>query len=108
VLLMTDRIKNRYVKNTGDMFRFPGRLLSMSKTAPKGHVCVWNANIVTENKDKVWFGDLDLFDDVEDLQWYADDLGLTIYVMKEMDARFLREGEEVDLSRAVASYSPKE
>ena len=97
-----------YQKQWGDMFRYPGRMLSMSKTAPKGHVCVWNANIVTENKDKVWFGDLDLTDDAEDLQWYADDLGLTIYVMKEMDARFLRPGDQIDLLRAVVSYSPKE
>ncbi|SRR6266702_6065235 len=97
-----------FQKKLGDMFRWSGRMLSASKTAPKGHICVWNANIVTENKDKVWFGDLDLTDDAEALQWYADDLGLTIYVMYEMDARFLRPGQDINLSLAVASYSPKE
>jgi len=89
-------------------FNSPGRMISANKTGPKGHICVFNANIVTENLDKIWFGDLDLTADAEDLQWYADDLGLKIYVLHEKDARFLREGEKVDLTRAVAEYSPKD
>ena len=89
------------------MFLWQGRMLSGSKTAPEGHICVWNANIVTEDLQKVWYGDLDLTTDAADLQWYADDLGKTIYVMKERDARFLRPGEVPDLSKAVAVYKPE-
>lgn len=89
-------------------FNWPGRVLSGNKVGPEGHICVWNANIVLENGDKVWFGDLDLTADQEDLQWYADDLGQPIFIMKEMNARFLREHEQVDISRAVATFIPQE
>jgi len=93
---------------TRNIFDYTGRMLSPTKTAPKGHICVWNANIVTDKKEKIWFGDLDLNTDSEDLQRYANELGQTIYVLREMDARFLRPGEEVDLDRAVAVFAPKE
>jgi hypothetical protein len=88
-------------------FNHFGRMISATKRGPEGHVCVFNANIVTKDLEKVWFGDLDLTAEAEDLQWYANHLKTDIFVMREMDARFLREGEKINLSRAVATYAPQ-
>jgi len=42
-----------------------GRMISGSKIAPKGHVCVFNANICTKKGRKFWFGDIDITADAE-------------------------------------------
>jgi hypothetical protein len=84
---------------------FPlGRMISGSKQCPKGHVCVFNANIVTAGKRKVWFGDLDLTMDIVALSKYAISLGETIFILREMDARFQNEANP-KIDQAVASVS---
>ena len=95
------------LKNGRINFNVFGRMISSTKSAPKGHTCVFNANIVTKAGEKVWFGDLDLIAEAADLQWYANHLKTDIFVLREKDARFLREGEKIDLSRAVATYAPQ-
>lgn len=67
-----------------------GRMISGSKTGPKGHICVWNGNICVKSKGKVWFGDLDLSDDATQkaLFEYAHALGEPLYILREHDARF--------------------
>jgi hypothetical protein len=86
-----------------EFFR-PGRQISGSKTCPKGHVCVFNANVVTAGKRKVWFGDLDLTADKDALSKYAIGLGEDIYVLREKDARFASEANP-NLDLAVASIT---
>ena len=66
-----------------------GRMISGSKTAPKGHVCVFNANLCTKSSGKFWFGDIDLTDDIEKLKALAAEKGESIYVLREHDARFI-------------------
>ena len=82
-----------------------GRMISGSKTAPKGHVCVFNANICTKSKGKIWFGDLDLTTDADDLKRFAAEEGEDIYILREMDARFENEARPL-FEKAVAVYSP--
>ena len=65
-----------------------GRMLAASKVTPKGHVCVWNANVITESCGKVWFGDLDLTLDKSTLKMIAIEINEPLYVLREMDARF--------------------
>jgi hypothetical protein len=72
-------------------FKHPGRMISGNKTGPKGHVCVFNANVCIKSKGKIWFGDLDLTSDLPDLQQLAAELGETVYVLREKDARFQNE-----------------
>jgi hypothetical protein len=86
-------------------FFYQGRMISGSKTAPKGHVCVFNANICTKSKGKIWFGDLDLTMDVEHLKKLAAKEGETIFVLRERDARFDNEAKPL-LANAVARYEP--
>lgn len=86
-------------------FFYTGRMISGSKTAPKGHVCVFNANICTKTKGKIWFGDLDLTTDEKRLQAFAKKQGETLYILRERDARFDNEKKPL-LENAVAMYEP--
>lgn len=86
-------------------FTSPGRMISMSKTAPKGHVCVFNANICIKSTGKIWFGDLDLTADADDLKRLAYEKGEHVFVLREHDARFLNEADP-KYDRAVAIISP--
>lgn len=76
-----------------------GRMISSSKTAPKGHLCVWNGNIIIDGR-KVWYGDIDVTKQAKSLAKLAKEIGKDVYVLREMDARFDNEANP-DLSRAV-------
>jgi len=82
----------------------PGRVLSASKTAPSGHVCVWNANVCTR-AGKIWYGDLDLTADRDDLKRLARELGKNIYVLNEHDGKFAHEAATL-IDKAIAVVSP--
>ena len=75
-----------------------GRMISYSKSVyreanPKS-VCYFNANIVTARDGKIWYGDLDLTKDALGLKVVAEQIGQTIYVLKELDCRFEDEGKD--------------
>ncbi len=85
-------------------FTRPGRMIASSKRdVPKGHICVFNANLCVRSRGKIWYGDLDLTTDETDLVKFAAELGETLYVLRESDARFENEAKPV-FERAVASY----
>ena len=74
-----------------------GRMISGSKSgyrrANPNSVCHFNANIVTINDGKVWYGDLDLTKDAEALKLVAKETNTIIYVLREADGRFGEEGK---------------
>jgi len=72
-------------------FKRPGRMISGNKRGPEGHYCVFNANVCIKSKGKIWFGDLDLTSDMPDLERLANEVGESVYVLYEMDARFQNE-----------------
>ena len=82
-----------------------GRMISGSKISPKGHVCVFNANLCTKSKGKFWFGDLDLTKDLEQLKLAAHEQGEDVYVLREHDARFQTEANP-RFEEAVARIEP--
>jgi hypothetical protein len=69
----------------------PGRMISGNKRGPDGHICVFNANVCTRGRGKIWFGDIDLTVDAEDLKALAAEQNDTVYVLREHDARFVTE-----------------
>lgn len=87
-------------------FNRPGRMISGSKQGPKGHVCVFNANLCTRTAGKIWFGDIDLTADADDLKRLATEKDEPIYVLREMDARFMNEGKPL-FQNAVAIVTPE-
>lgn len=72
-----------------------GRMISAYKTSPEGCICVWNANIISPSLGKVWYGDINLTRDGEKLKRIAEKIGETLYVLREMDARFGTENDSV-------------
>lgn len=82
-----------------------GRMISGSKISPKGERCVWNANLCTKSKGKFWFGDLNLVRDLEQLQLAAFEQGESVYVLREIDARFQNEASP-RFENAVAKIEP--
>ena len=76
---------------------YSGRMISDSKSRYRmqnpNSVCYFNANIITVKDGKVWWGDLDLTKDGEKLKKIADEAGVILYVLKELDGRFENEDE---------------
>ena len=86
-------------------FERPGRMISSSKREPKGHICVFNANVLTKTRGKFWWGDLDLTTDEDELKALAVKEGENVYVLRERDARFTTESDP-QWQNAVGIYCP--
>ncbi len=83
-----------------------GRMISSSKTSYMAthpdDLVVFNANIISDKTmQKIWHGDLNVTEDTEALMALADELQTTLYVLREMDARFENE-EHPLIENAVA------
>lgn len=72
----------------------PGRMVGASKSIYRydnpTHVVVFNGNLVDEQGNKLWYGDLDLTLDIPALINLAEQVG-SLYVVHEMDGRFENE-----------------
>jgi hypothetical protein len=101
-------------KSDGDIYKLfsdnhlrIGRMISGSKSGYReqhpDNVVVFNANIITELRNKIFYGDLDLTVDIDNLTTIAKALGEPLYVLREMDARFENEDKDFKFykSRAV-------
>ncbi len=86
-------------------FTSPGRMISGDKRCPKGHVCVFNANVCSKSRGKFWFGDIDITADASDLKKLAAKEGEEIYILRERDARFGNEATPL-FEKAVACIHP--
>lgn len=84
-----------------------GRMISGSKTGYllqyPNNLPVFNANLCTEKRGKIWYGDLDITKDKKVLSDLAVSLGEKLYVLREMDARFDNESSP-KFERAVAVF----
>lgn len=52
------------------------------------HLTIKNANICTKEHGKIWWGDLDVTANVDELRALARELGVTVWVLRESAARF--------------------
>jgi hypothetical protein len=84
-----------------------GRLLGFSKSAYRDShpddVIIFNANILTKSNGKVWYGDINVTHDFDNLKNVADTLGEDLYILYESDCRFENENKTIEelLSKAV-------
>jgi len=82
---------------------FPGRMISGSKSGYHknypNNLVIFNANVCTD-RNKIWYGDLDLTLDKEKLSLLAVALGQDLYVLYEMDGRF--ENEKAPILKAAS------
>ena len=73
----------------------PGRMIAGSKSTyrskyPDNEV-YFNANIFVLGEGKIWFGDVDITRDSDQLKAIASSIGKTLYVVRELDGRFENE-----------------
>lgn len=101
-------------RSDGDMyklfadFQFPmGRMIGGSKSGymatHKGDLVVFNANIITQSRGKVWFGDLNITEDNLRLRGVANALKEPLYILREMDARFENENRSFEFYKERAA-----
>ena len=78
-----------------------GRLISGSKsmyrTQYPDHIVVFNANIITEEFGKIWYGDLDITLDFDRLYDIAKSNNIKFYILRELDARFGNETQDISI-----------
>lgn len=69
-----------------------GRMISSSKSTyckeHQGDLVIFNANIITKTHGKVWYGDLNVNEDFDNLKNVADQIDEDLYILMEGDARF--------------------
>ena len=85
--------KQKFIRKT---LGYAGRMLSGSKRAVKNkdgreHFAVWNANLIIEGYGKVWYGDIDITNEEDELKAIAKEVKAKVYVLREHDARFSNE-----------------
>lgn len=76
-----------------------GRMIGGSKSGylnqhPEDLV-IFNANVITKLRKKIWYGDLNVTLDFDNLKNVADKLGEDLYILSEHDARFGSENEPI-------------
>lgn len=76
----------------GNKKLFSGRMISHSKSVyrdkfPDNEV-YFNANIFVLGEEKIWYGDIDVTKEKEQLENVAREIGKDLYILREMDGRF--------------------
>lgn len=69
-----------------------GRMLSYSKSRyrekyPDNEI-YFNCNVFVLGEGKIWYGDLDITEDRNELEKIASEIGKDLYILREMDGRF--------------------
>lgn len=97
-----------------EILGWPGRMIYGSKSgymkAYPDNFPIFNANIITESGGKVWYGDVDIKLDQDNLRKIAEQLPEPIYILSEHDARFENEDKPFEFykSRAMVIVNGKE
>jgi hypothetical protein len=82
-----------FTKNT------TGRLISFSKSSYRNdhpaNIIAFNASIFTKSNGRIWYGDLDITLDEEDLKQLAVQINETVYVLRESVAN-LKSDDKLD------------
>lgn len=103
--------KNTYLDTFNQHGLTVSRMISGSKSTYRrlnpDNVVMFNANIFTEEDDKIWFGDLDITLDSDKLKSISKEIGKKLYVLNEhlgrwsstkidlMGAYFIVDGDEL-------------
>jgi hypothetical protein len=102
---------NNYKKIFDDNELRVSRIISGSKSgyckSHIGHIIVFNANILTEEDGKIWYGDIDITLDGKTLNKIANEIGKKLYVLREMDYRFENELIEPAIAIKKAFWTTK-
>lgn len=85
----------KILEKYGEPRFYLGRLISGSKSTYRknnpDNIVLFNANIITINLDKIWYGDVDITLDADALIEIAKELNEPLFILQELAGRF---GEE--------------
>jgi len=77
-----------------------GRMIAPSKSTycqeHQGELVIFNANVITPTHGKIWYGDLNVTLDFDNLKNIADQIGEDLYILMEGDARFGYENDPIE------------
>jgi hypothetical protein len=97
-----------YQEVAREILGLPGKMVGASKSGYRemypDHLVIFNSNVVVGNS-KLWFGDLDITDSIQDLKELASSIGEKIYVLLEMDGRFGNEHNPL-IQNAITTIHP--
>ena len=84
---------DRYLKLFMDHRLYLARLISGSKSMyrkqfPDDNTIIFNANIFTKSHGKIWYGDLHISKDCQNLQKIVNKIGEEMIIVSEMFGRF--------------------
>jgi len=83
-----------------------GRMIGASKSTycqeHQGDLIIFNANVLTKEDGKIWYGDLNVTHDFDNLKNIADQIGKDLYILMEGDARFGYENDPIEKLMAKA------
>jgi len=78
-----------------------GRMIAANKSnyckEHQGDLVIFNANIITEKYGKIWYGDLNINEDFDNLKNVADQIGQDLYILIEGEARFGYENRPIEI-----------
>jgi hypothetical protein len=78
-----------------------GRMIAASKSTyckeHQGELVIFNANVITKTHGKIWYGDLSITMDFDNLKNIADQIKEDLYILMEGDARFGYENQPIDI-----------
>ena len=78
-----------------------GRIISGSPGAyckeHQGELVIFNANVITKKHGKIWYGDLNITLEFDNLKNIADQIGEDLYILMEGDARFGYEKQPINI-----------
>lgn len=106
---MNQQITDKLKENGFHLARMVGGSKSRYMEANPDNFVIFNANIVSKRAgQKVWFGDLDLTKDFDQLKQISEELDDTFYFLREMDGRFENEDINADQAIKVSAWSTAE
>ena len=107
--MKSNTMESLYQEVAREILGLPGKMIGASKSGYKemypDHIVVFNSNVFM-GKSKLWFGDIDITDSINDLKELALSVGEKIYVLFEMDGRFGNENNP-QIQNAVATIHPE-
>lgn len=89
-------------KHLGSLGRMVGGSKSIYRHDNPNNIVIFNANVATKKHGKIWYGDLDITLDVEDLKRLSKELGMPVFAFYESQGRF---GKEENLPFPEAAFS---
>jgi hypothetical protein len=76
-----------------------GRMIAKHKDCysreHQGELVIFNANVLTKTHGKIWYGDINVTEDFDNLKNIADQLEEDLYILMEGDARYGYEKQNI-------------